>query len=67
MTAGAIPWELYELVHRYTHIRLGVLLVNVAVVVYLAVVLAQKRRKRQAMVMLSAGRRFPQAAEAEQT
>ena len=45
MTAAAMPWEMYEMVERYTHIRLGLLLINGAVVVYLMVLLAGKRRK----------------------
>jgi len=45
MTAGAMPWELYELVDRYTHVRLAALLINASVVAYLAVLLAEKRRK----------------------
>lgn len=45
MTAAAMPWELYEMVDRYTHIRLAALLLNAAVVVYLMVLLAEKRRK----------------------
>lgn len=44
MTAGAMPYEIYELVDRYTDIRLAVLLANAAVVLYLAVLLWQKRR-----------------------
>jgi uncharacterized membrane protein (DUF2068 family) len=38
-----IPIELYELVRRVTWIRFGLLAVNVAVVVYLALVLWQTR------------------------
>ncbi len=44
MTAGAMPWEIYELAERYTIFRLGLLLANAAVVAYLAVLLYQKRR-----------------------
>jgi uncharacterized membrane protein (DUF2068 family) len=40
-----IPIEIYELVRRVTWIRFGLLVVNVAVVVYLALVLWQTRRQ----------------------
>ena len=36
ITAIFIPLELYELIHRFTPIRLGVLLLNIVVVLYLA-------------------------------
>jgi uncharacterized membrane protein (DUF2068 family) len=48
MTAAAMPWEIHELLDRYTHMRLGLLLVNAGVVVYLAVLLVEKRRKDRA-------------------
>lgn len=44
MTAGAIPWELHELIRRYTDVRLAVLLGNVGVVLYLSYLLLEKRR-----------------------
>ena len=40
-----IPIEIYEVARRVTWIRLGLLAVNVAIVVYLALVLWQTRRK----------------------
>ena len=43
MTAGAMPWEIYELVDRYTHMRLALLVANAAVVIYLALLLREKR------------------------
>jgi uncharacterized membrane protein (DUF2068 family) len=36
ITAVFIPLEIYELIHRFTPIRLGVLLLNVIIVLYLA-------------------------------
>jgi uncharacterized membrane protein (DUF2068 family) len=36
ITAVFIPLEIYELFHRFTPIRCGVLLANVAIVLYLA-------------------------------
>jgi uncharacterized membrane protein (DUF2068 family) len=38
-----IPLEVYELAHRFTVIRLSVLLINVATVWYLAVRLKRRR------------------------
>ncbi len=45
MTAGAMPFEIYELVEKYTDLKLAVLFGNAAIVIYLAVLLRQKRRK----------------------
>jgi len=50
MTAAAMPWEIYEIVDRYTYVRLAVLLGNAAVVLYLALVLAAKKRKERSRV-----------------
>ena len=47
MTAGALPLEIHELVKRYTDVRLAVLLLNAAVVVYLAVLLRNKRKRER--------------------
>jgi len=47
MTAGAMPLEIHELVARYTDVRLAVLIANAAVVVYLAFLLRQKRRRER--------------------
>ena len=44
MTAGAMPLELYEMYMHYTDVRLGVFVINAAVVWYLIVLLRQKRR-----------------------
>lgn len=45
MTAGAMPWELHELIARYTDVRLAVLLGNAAVVLYLGYLLREKRQR----------------------
>lgn len=50
MTAAAMPFELYEMIVHYTDVRLGVFVVNTAVVVYLAVLLRQKRRRERTRV-----------------
>jgi uncharacterized membrane protein (DUF2068 family) len=44
LTVAALPYEIYEIVHQYTHFKLGLLGLNLAVLVYLLWLL---RRKRQ--------------------
>jgi len=34
-TALLLPWEIYEIFHHYTHVRLWILSANLAVVIYL--------------------------------
>jgi uncharacterized membrane protein (DUF2068 family) len=46
LTAAAMPWEGYELLERYTIFKLGLLLLNFAVLLYLLWVL--KRKKAEA-------------------
>jgi uncharacterized membrane protein (DUF2068 family) len=43
-TSLLVPFELYELVHRPSPLKAGGLLVNVAIVVYLAYLLRRRRR-----------------------
>jgi uncharacterized membrane protein (DUF2068 family) len=43
-TSLFIPLEVYELIHRFTAIRLSVLIINVATVWYLAVRIKNRRR-----------------------
>ena len=45
-TASLIPFELYEIVQRITALRIGAIVVNVAILVYLIVLLRQERPKR---------------------
>ena len=49
MTAGAMPWEIYELVRRYSHFKLIVLLLNALVVLYLIYLLQKKRQSERAV------------------
>lgn len=44
-TAGLIPLEVYEIAKRFTFVRVGVLVINVAIVVYLVWRLVKRRRK----------------------
>ncbi len=45
-TAGLIPLEIYEIVHRVSAAKIGVLVVNVAIVVYLVAHVRQHRRRQ---------------------
>ncbi len=48
LTAAALPWEVYELLERYTVFKLGLLLVNLAVLLYLLWVLKKKKAEAAA-------------------
>jgi uncharacterized membrane protein (DUF2068 family) len=45
LTAAALPWETYELIDRFQPYKIGLLLVNVAVLVYLLWFLKRKQRR----------------------
>jgi uncharacterized membrane protein (DUF2068 family) len=47
-TSLLLPWELYELVHRPTALKAAGIAVNVAIVVYLALLLRRRLRARRA-------------------
>lgn len=47
LTAMALPWEIYELFHHFTWLKVGVLLVNLIVLLYLLWVLKQKRQQTE--------------------
>lgn len=49
LTVCALPWELYELVRHATYMRLGLLLINLAVLAYLLWFLKRKRRQQEAL------------------
>jgi uncharacterized membrane protein (DUF2068 family) len=44
ITASFLPWEIFEVVHRATSIRVGLLLVNVVVFVYLLKIVVSRRK-----------------------
>jgi uncharacterized membrane protein (DUF2068 family) len=48
LTALALPWEIYELIKRPSAFRVGLLLLNVVVLVYLIWFLRSERRKQAA-------------------
>lgn len=47
ITASFLPWELLEAVRRLTWVRLGLLLINIAVFFYLLVLIGEQRRLRR--------------------
>jgi len=49
MTTLALPWEFYELIRRFEWYKIGLILANVAVVLYLLWVL-KKKREREGLV-----------------
>ncbi len=54
LTAGALPWETFELWQRFEWFKVGLLLVNVAVLLYLLWVLKRKRlREAEAQTVAS--------------
>ena len=60
-TAGLIPLELHELAKRFTSVRVAVLAINVAIVVYLVWRIRQPRNSR------TASRGFPRHARLQRT
>jgi uncharacterized membrane protein (DUF2068 family) len=45
LTAGALPWETVELLEKFEWFKVGLMLVNVAVLLYLLWVLKRKRQR----------------------
>ena len=48
LTMMGLPWESYELIRRFTWLKVGLLLVNLAVLIYLVWVLRRKKQERMA-------------------
>jgi uncharacterized membrane protein (DUF2068 family) len=48
LTAALLPWECYEIAKHFTGVRVVVLFINIAVLVYLAWLLRRKRRSEKA-------------------
>jgi uncharacterized membrane protein (DUF2068 family) len=46
ITASFLPWEIYEIVRRLTWIRVGLLIINILVFVYLVKVVMDRARHR---------------------
>lgn len=47
ITASFLPWEMTEIIRRLTWIRLGLLIINIAVFFYLVRAVAEQRRLRR--------------------
>lgn len=47
LTASFLPWEIWELVRRITWIKLGLTLINIAVVIYLALYVRMRMWERR--------------------
>src|ERR1700743_3761610 len=45
ITASFLPFEIRELMHRITWLRVGVFVINVAVLIYLVVIVFERQRK----------------------
>jgi uncharacterized membrane protein (DUF2068 family) len=45
ITASFLPWEIFEVMHRVTWLRVGLLVINVMVLVYLLKVVAERRKQ----------------------
>jgi uncharacterized membrane protein (DUF2068 family) len=44
ITASFLPWEIFEVLHRLTWLRVGLLLINMLVLFYLLKVVATRRK-----------------------
>jgi uncharacterized membrane protein (DUF2068 family) len=44
ITASFLPWEVFEVLHRLTYVRVGLLVVNVFVFIYLLRIVVSRRR-----------------------
>jgi uncharacterized membrane protein (DUF2068 family) len=48
LTVMGLPWEIYELMEKFTWLKVGVMLVNILVLLYLLWVLKRKREREAA-------------------
>lgn len=53
LTGSFLPWEIYEIIHHVTIFKVVVTILNLAVFVYLAVVLNEKVKARHSAVVTS--------------
>lgn len=64
-TGSLIPFELYEIARRLSPIRIGILVVNVAIVIYLVRTLRKDRQERLRAASVDHGRAGVEAAPME--
>jgi uncharacterized membrane protein (DUF2068 family) len=50
ITASFLPLEVRELIHRFTWVRVAIFVINLAVLIYLAMVVLERHRKRNQAV-----------------
>jgi uncharacterized membrane protein (DUF2068 family) len=43
LTSLGLPWEVYELFHRYSHYKVALMVINVVVLIYLVWILRKRR------------------------
>jgi uncharacterized membrane protein (DUF2068 family) len=48
LTAGALPWEVFELIHHFTGLKVALMALNVAVLLYLLWLVRRMRLKQAA-------------------
>ena len=48
ITASFLPWEIFEVFHRHTFVRVGLLVVNAAVFIYLLRIVVARRKPAEA-------------------
>jgi uncharacterized membrane protein (DUF2068 family) len=53
ITASFLPWEILEIMHRHTILRVGLLVVNVLVLLYLSKLVWERQRSPRRMIVES--------------
>lgn len=53
ITASFLPWEIMEIMRRHTLVRVGLLVVNVAVLIYLCRVVWERQREQRGIETVS--------------
>jgi uncharacterized membrane protein (DUF2068 family) len=51
VTASFLPWEIFEIIHRLTWVRVGLLLVNILVFIYLLGLVSSRKKKPAVLVV----------------
>jgi uncharacterized membrane protein (DUF2068 family) len=54
-TSALVPFEVYEIIHKPSALKVAVLVINLGLVAYVAFKLRQERRQRRAMAMATEG------------
>ncbi len=51
VTASFLPWEIFEIIHRLTWVRVGLLVVNILVFIYLLGLVSGRKKKPAAVLV----------------